>query len=204
MVCLWMFVAVVAGLIVLLVGWNVFRIRTGRIASAIPIEIREDVLHAIDRAGIEDGTRVLLLRLTKGALTDPFSKIGGIPLYPTGTTTQASDSRDIGDFLAQVRLRSPPLKKVWSNLIVMLFCDSPDAPGGVVACNGGYATSFDQSASRLPNEKERGIEMIALPPGDTLDNEQDDVLTSPPYGPRSLLRRVPALRELLANYPDAP
>lgn len=201
MVFLWIFAAVVVGVSVLLVGWNLLRLRTGRIASAVPDAIRREILAEIDRAGTEDGARVLLLRVVASGVSDAYSKLGGTPLYPTGTTNSGSARHDSRDFLAQVRLRSPPLAAAWSDVVVMLFWD---AAGGVIASNSGFASSTDTAAVPGGNEKERGIEPVRLPPGDIVDNEESDAWPSSPYDPRSLLRRVPTVRGLLANYPDAP
>jgi hypothetical protein len=183
-----------------LVWWNMRRLRTRRLAVLIPDRIRDAVLAAIDQAGMEDGTGVLLLRIT-ARLTDPYSKIGGEPFFPPAMTMHGAAARDTREFLAQIRLQSPPLPECWSNRVVFLF---RDATGNVAALSGGHVDPPGESGARVPSTNGRAIERLRLPPGDTADNEDDDVGPSAPYDSRALCRRVPALRRMLADYPEMP
>lgn len=181
-----------------LVVFNIRRVRTRRVADALLEAVRREALALIDRAGLEDGTRVLLLRVITGKGGDPYSRIGGKPLLPPGWVPPKSVAREGSEFLAQVRLQSPPLPAIWSDRVALLFCDSTRQ---LVACS---SASVDPVDSQWPATAwvglERGVEPLRLPPGDMVDNEPDDIGPSSPYAPRSLCRRIPALRHILASY----
>jgi hypothetical protein len=159
-----------------LAWWNLRRIKTSRLAAAIPGAVRDEVLAAIDRAGMEDGTRVLLLRVVAGKVTDPYSRMGGKPLQPKAMTVDLA-ADDLGAFLGQVLLRSPPLPEVWSNRVIFLF---RDATGKVVAHCAGRADAVVQSGAHTLTAGERGIEPLRLPPGDIAHDEDGEVWTSSP------------------------
>ena len=182
-----------------LAWWNVRRVRTAQLAAAIARAVQEQVLEAIDRAGMEEGTRVLLLRVVDGPPRDPYSKLGGEPLLPPGVATDAGPPDDVGKLLVQVRLHSPPLPEVWLNRVLLLFRDQLRS---VVARCTVPADSVADANSAASSAKQRGLEVLRLPPGDTVGEE--DAYVSSPYAPGSLCRRVPALRDLLAPYADTP
>src|SRR5262245_52871657 len=74
----------VGALVSALVLFNIRRVRTRRVAAALPEAVRSEALALIDRAGLEDGTGVLLLRVIASKGSDPYSRIGGKPLLPLG------------------------------------------------------------------------------------------------------------------------
>jgi hypothetical protein len=196
------FVSIAVGCVVLLgawlLWWNLRRIGSARLVAQMPDTVRDEVLAAVDRAGMEDGTPVLLLRVVGRTTADPYSKIGGAPSVPRGMMLHSA-GLDGGEFLAQVRLHSPPLPEVWANRVVFLF---RDANGELVSrCGEPLDSAAVAPRARVAIARERMIETLRLPAGDTVDN---DVGPSPPYDPRSLCRRVPALRQILADYPEAP
>lgn len=192
-------VAVLVGALVsALVLFNIRRVRTRRVADALPEAVRSEALALIDRAGLEDGTRVLLLRVIASPGSDPYSRIGGKPLLSPGWVPPETTAQGGSEFLAQVRLQSPPLPAIWSNRVVFLFCD---ATRQLVARSSAGVDPVD---SEWPATAwvglERGVETLRLPPGDVVDNEPDDIGPSSPYAPGSLCRRIPALRQILAGY----
>jgi hypothetical protein len=186
----------------LVLAWfNIRRVGTRKRAATLPDEVCREVLARIDRAGIEDRSPVLLLRVVDGPGADAYSRINGTPVWPPGSAPQrpALDSSDT--FLAQIRLQSPPLPETWSGWVVLLFSD---AAGALTACSvDGSPTLPDQAADR-PAAPARGIETLRLPLAEDEEEDGDDKRLVPSYRPGLLLRRIPALRQLLAGCPDNP
>lgn len=189
-----LFVAIATALVL----FNIRRVRACRVAAALPEAIRDDVLARIDRAGWEDGTRVLLLRVIAGTGSDPYSRIRGEPLLPPGWGPPGSATQEGSEFLAQVRLHSPPLPASWSNRVVFLFLDASRQL--VAHCSPGVDPLEGASSAAGSREWGRAVEPLRLPPGDEADNGPDDVGPASPYSPPFLCRRVPALRQLLAEH----
>jgi hypothetical protein len=191
-----------------LVPFNVRRVRTARRAAELPEDIRRQVLELIDLAGKADGTLALLLRRIDGPGTDPYSRIGGAPVLPPEVVLPPSHRGTGSVFLGQVRLQSPPLPEAWSNRVVLLF---KDAAGALSAFSAGPAEPLRRpvlpSAPSLPliDLTANGLEPLRLPLVDSNDDGiQDAPARRSSYQPVPLMRRIPALRQLLSSCSDSP
>ena len=188
----------VAALAVVLVGFNIRRVATRTRAQALPESIRREVLARIDTAGMEDGSSVLLLRMVDGPGTDVRSRVGGTPVLPPGTPPPSLLSDQDWTFLAQIGLHTPPLPDAWSRRAVLIFSNSI---GTLAACSLEVAEPVSEApldgAFARPV---RGVDTLRLP----LADEGDDRRLVPSYTPGALLRRIPALRQLLADRGDTP
>lgn len=163
--------------------WNLRRIRTARIAASLPPAVCEHVLAAIDEAGVEDGRRVLMLRIIEGTASG------------SANTVEAPSRR-----LALVQLKSPPLSRAWNDRTVVLLRDEAEVIGVRAAILG---EDEDQALATTPAGATRPA-TLWLPQPDITDAQEGDDFPPSPYDPAFLCRRIPKLRELLEGHGDTP
>jgi hypothetical protein len=196
------FTAGLAALLVTIVCFNVRRLRTIRVVQSLPESVVKRVLDLVDQAGRDDGSHVVLLRMSPAARDDVYSCLGSTPRVPAGMALPAGVSGQGCVFLGQVRLQSPPLPPGWSNRIAFLFREAPWKLRAVSIA--GAAPGTEDAMTDTMAGDGWGLSPLFLPLGDTLDNHPVDEVPCSPYAPRLLVRRVPELRQLLAAYPERP
>jgi hypothetical protein len=168
-----------AGLIVALLGvaiirFNLQRRRACVEAASVPRHVVRQIIHLIDSAGAEDGSKVVLLR------PDPEASASNSMLSSEPANTQE------GTFLAQITLAAPPLSLPWQGRVLSLFA---------------VEAEVQVRSTTIPRQSATtGVPLVPVrlplpPPAEESPS---------PYSPRFLCERVTSLRSLLAPYTGAP
>lgn len=169
------------------------RARLRKAAAGLSASTCREVLGLVDRAGAEDGAPVLLLRPRPDSVADPASRLGGDPDLPPGSPWPRDASGVAAPFLAQLRLQVPPLPAAWTDRRILVF---GGAKGTVLAFSAPPVAAPPAPAPKGVRRSEPvPLGVTRLP---RVEGDGDEVPS--PYAPALLLRRVPAVRTLLARH----
>ncbi len=188
-------------MVVVIIVFNVRRLRARRVVRSISEDVKSKVLAAIDEAGRNSHGAVMLLRPVDGAAPGTSSFVGGAPILPHGVSVPDVVRGDEWAFLAQVHLLAPPLPQQWSDRLILLHASKDH---GVVAVSLRVPPDVELAPARDSANARRCLHAIHLPGGSDRESRNDEDYTPPPYAASVLLDRVPRVRALLSGYSEQP
>lgn len=185
----WAAAALVILAAVVLVPHNLRMARARRAAHELPPGVRQKVLDALKALPVV-GSRMLVP--AEGPVPDPYfleSHLGGLPYAEEGDAWPAVDP---GTFLIQVRLDHPGLGPAWQGRLVVVFLEYGEelAVRSYGAPSLAKARPLDPPAS-VTTYRVVPLTAVNLPEGEEEEDGNDPAL---------LVRKVPALTEILAPY----
>lgn len=168
--------------------------RLRRSAAAVPAATWDAVFASIDRTGAEDPDPVVILRPAGRGGSDSW--LGGSPDLPAGLGPPVDGAGRSARFALQLRLRAPPLPRVWDGRRVFVFVDEQ---WNVIVLGTNAPPSAGVTSTGAGGKH---IAALRLPRVAVQRAEDRDIL--PPWDPAVFFPGVPAGMQLLSGYGEDP